>query len=153
MSRESSGPLTRRSGPGPAATGRRGLGKAGLDLDGWSAAEAQSAAEEHRDTAEETDWRAAARWLARVEQFARRAEEEASQAVLDATAGAWHNALEHAQRARACEILTARTVWRGTPTTWQPLLRALFAAMPDHPAPEAACRADAQTGLPVTAPG
>jgi hypothetical protein len=106
-------------------------GKAGLDLDGWSAAEAEAAAEEHRGTAEEADWRAAARWLARVEQFARRAEAEASQAVRDAAAGAWHDALEHARRARACEFMTGRTVWRGTPTTWQPLLRAVFAATPD----------------------
>lgn len=121
------------------------FGKAGLDLDGWSAVEAQAAAEEHRGMpAEETDWRAAVRWLARVEQFARRSEEEAFQAVLDATAGAWRNALEHAQRARACEFLTSRTVWRGTPTTWQPLLRAVFAAMPDQPAPEAAARYDLQ---------
>jgi hypothetical protein len=130
------------------------FGKAGLDLDGWSAAEAQAAAEEHRGTEEETDWRAAARWLVRVEQFARRAEQEASQAVLDATAGTWHNALEHAQRARGCEFVTGRTVWHGTPTTWQPLLRAVFAAMPDHPAPAAAAKWNAlQPGLPVAVPG
>jgi hypothetical protein len=129
------------------------FGKTGLNLDGWSAAEAQAAAEEQRGTAEEADWRAAARWLARVEQFAQRAEQEASQAVLDAAAGAWRGALEHTQRARACEFLTGRTVWRGTPTTWQPLLRAVFAAMPDHAVAENACHADAQTGLPVTSPG
>ena len=106
------------------------FGKAGLDLDGWSAAEAEAVAEEQRGTAEETDWRGASRWLARVEQFARRAEEEATLAVQDATAGAWRNALDHAQHARGYEFLTGRTVWRGTPTTWQPLLRAVFAAMP-----------------------
>ncbi len=129
------------------------FGKAGLDLDGWSAAEAQAAAEEHRGMpAEETNWRAAARWLAGVEQFARRAEEEAFQAVLDATAGGWRNALEHAQWARACEFLTARTVWRGTPTTWQPLLRTVFAAMPDHLGCQERRAADAGTNLPVTAP-
>ena len=77
------------------------FGKGGLDLDGWSTAEAQAAAEERRGTAEEPDWRAAARWLEQVEQFARRAEEEASQAVIDAGTGAWRSALEHAQRARA----------------------------------------------------
>ena len=41
------------------------FGKAGLDLDGWSAAEAEAVAEEQRGTAEETDWRGASRWLAR----------------------------------------------------------------------------------------
>jgi hypothetical protein len=128
------------------------FGKAGLDLEGWSAAEAQAAAEEHRGLAEESYWRAASSWLTRVEQYARRAEEEARQAVLDATAGDWCNALKHAQWARACEFLTARTVWRGTPTTWQPLLRAVFAAMPDHPAPEAAAaRDDLQAGLTAAA--
>ena len=67
----------------------------------------------------------------------RGADTEASQAVQAAAVGAWREALAHAQAARVCEYLTGRTVWRGNPTTWQPLLRAVFAALPDHPAPEA----------------
>ena len=118
-------------------------GKAGLDLDGWTAEEAAAAAQDHRGTAGEADWRDASRWLARVEQFARRAEVEASQAVQAAAAGAWNDALGHAKWAQACEFLTGRTVWRGSPSTWQPLLRAIFAAMP----------AGRPTELPVAASG
>ena len=45
-------------------------GKAGLDLDGWTAAEAEACAVQHKGTALEVDWRAAAQWLGRVEQCA-----------------------------------------------------------------------------------
>ncbi len=113
-------------------------GKAGLDLDGWTAAEAEAFAGRHKGTAMEVDWRDAAQWLARVEQWARRADAEAFQAVQSAATGAWRDALAHAQAVRVCEHLTGRTLWRGTPTTWQPMLRAVFAALPDHPAPAAA---------------
>ena len=113
-------------------------GKAGLDLDGWTAAEAAEFAGRHKGTDLETDWQAAARWLARVEQCARRADEQASQAVQAAAAGDWRDALAHAQAACVCEHMTGRTLWRGTPTTWQPLLRAVFAALPDHPGAHAA---------------
>ena len=65
-----------------------------------------------------------------MEHFAPQPQEEATLAVQDATAGAWRNALEHAEQTQTYEFLTGRTVSRGTPTTWQPLVRAVVAAMP-----------------------
>jgi len=93
------------------------FGRDGLDLNGWTAEKAQSAADERRDAPAEELWQAAAAWLSRLEHFARRAEEEAVQAVQEASAGAWRAALRHAQRAREFEYATGRSVWRGTPTT------------------------------------
>ena len=124
------------------------FGRNGLDLNGWTAEEAEAAAEERRGVADEQQWRAAA-WLRRLEHFARRAEEEGGRAVYSASAGARRDALEHARRAREIEFATGRSVWRGTPMTWQPLLRAVFAASPDHPAEAAA---EARTELPMTTP-
>lgn len=122
------------------------FGSLGLDLNGWTSAEATAAADERRGTAEETDWRAAAKWLARVEQYARYAEDEAAKAVKTAAAGAWEKAYDHARLARGAEYLTSRAMWRGTPTTWQPLLRAVFDAMPRG-------MAGARVELPASVPG
>jgi len=113
------------------------FGKTGLDLQGWRAAEARVLAEErllariaspHSHGAEADDWVAAARWLAQVEEHAKRAEARAAAAVGAAEVGRWHEALQFAEHAWALEFGTGRAVWHNFPLAWQHLLRAAEAA-------------------------
>lgn len=96
-----------------------------LDLNGWTAAEAESMAIESRNTEEVEDWTTAAQWLAQVEQNATQAESQAALAVVAANAGEWGEALEHARRAVLLEFAAGRPLWHRTPLVWQPLFNAI----------------------------
>jgi hypothetical protein len=105
------------------------FGKTGLDLNGWTADEAESMAVESigRDDAE--DWGVAATWLRRIERSATDAETEASLAVAAAHAGKWDEAVRCARRARGVEFMSGRTLRRGPPLTWGPLCQMIEAAL------------------------
>lgn len=88
------------------------FGEGDLDLNGLRASQAALLA---RATAgrEAQDWRAAARWLAEVEEQAAEADREAWSAVLLAFDGRSGEALEHARRACAIEArYHAAPVWQ-----------------------------------------
>jgi hypothetical protein len=106
-------------------------GFAGLDLNGVSAAEAETLAVESIGTVEADAWEAAARWLRDIERWAGQAEREATLAVAAANAGAWRVALGHARRAWWLEFHTGRPL-RHSPTTWEPLFRAVKLAAAGH---------------------
>jgi hypothetical protein len=99
------------------------FGKARLDLNGVTAAEAEAEGAAGPEAAH--DWREAVRWLARVEMSAREAEREAGEAVAFARAAAWQNAARHAQRAWALEFTTGRPLWRRPSYTWRTLNQAI----------------------------
>lgn len=101
------------------------FGNGDLDLNGWTAAEAESMAVESRDAEEVEDWTTAAQWLAGVEQNAAQAESQAALAVAAADAGEWGEAIEHARRAVLLEFAAGRPLWHLTPLTWQPLFNAI----------------------------
>ena len=96
------------------------FGKTGLDLNGWTATQAETRARETEHTLAE-DWRSAARWLGYVEIHARQAENEAREAVAAAQAGSWRDARHHAVRAWALEFATGRPLRHGFPVAWQRL--------------------------------
>jgi hypothetical protein len=108
-------------------------GKQKLDLNGWTAAEARKKAGTCSNTAAVADWQGAAEWLAKIEQQAEQAEEQASRAVRAVSAGLWMEALDEARQAWASEFATGRMIWRGFPMTWQRLFLAIEAAVPDYP--------------------
>src|SRR4051794_4326523 len=87
------------------------FGKACLDLNGLKAAQATLMAGA-TSGAEAAAWRAAASWLAEIEQDARNAAAEARTAAALAAAGQLRDALEHADRACALEAKYHR------PLTW-----------------------------------
>ncbi len=99
-------------------------GFAGLDLNGVSAAEAETLAVESVGTVAADAWEAAARWLRDIERRAAQAEREAALAVAAANAGAWHVALGHARNSWRLEYQTGRPL-RHSPSTWAPLYRAV----------------------------
>jgi hypothetical protein len=99
------------------------FGRTGLDLCGWAAADAVGMALEAVGRKEAVDWSAAADWLAKVEQYARKAKDQAVAAVAAAEAERWEEALNHAQRAWALEFATGRPLWHGPPYAWQRLRR------------------------------
>jgi hypothetical protein len=112
------------------------FGRAGLDLNGWTAAEAETRAVEAAGGDDRETWTAAADWLREVERRAAQAEIRALQAVAAARKGLWPLAVENARRAWALEFQTGRTL-RRQPPTWQPLykvLRAIAQAQGEHPA-------------------
>jgi hypothetical protein len=101
------------------------FGNQDLDLNGWTAAEAESMSVESTDPEEVEDWMAAARWLAKVEENAAQAEGQAALAVAAANVREWGEALEHARRAVLLEFASGRPLWHGMPLTWQPLWDAI----------------------------
>lgn len=107
------------------------FGKTGLDLNGWSAAEAEVKADNTDGTAGD-DWVSAARWLSNVEHHAGRAESEAIQAVANAEAGNWDNARRHAVRAWLFEFATGRPLRHGFPVAWQRLRQVIEEAADAH---------------------
>jgi hypothetical protein len=110
------------------------FGLSRLNLDGWTAAEAEAqAVEVGRD--ERLDWEAAALWLEEVERRAREAEAEAERAITAASAGAWREAADHALRAWSLEFATGRT-FRRQPVTWQGLYEILDETAEAHGEPE-----------------
>lgn len=106
------------------------FGPADLNLEGWTAAEAEAQAVEVGREAR-GDWEAAAAWLAMVERRAEKAEAAAEQAIKAASAGSWSDAAAHAHRACALEFSTGRP-FRRQPATWQHLDAVLAAAAQAH---------------------
>jgi len=103
------------------------FGRARLDLQGVSAAEAESRSVESIWRRQSEPWEEAAAWLRRLEGQAALAEEQASLAVAAAHRGEWREALAHAHRAWALEVNSGRHLRHETPA-WQPLFRAIEAA-------------------------
>jgi hypothetical protein len=109
------------------------FGKAGLDLNGWTAAEAEAVSRETIDGSRKEDWCSAVRWLSEVEARAQEAEKTAVAAVKAASAGLWEDALRHAERAWALEFSTGRPFRRGFPLAWQALREAIETAYLEEP--------------------
>jgi hypothetical protein len=112
------------------------FGPAALDLQGWTAAEAEARAVE-APAAQRKDWEAAARWLREVERRAEEAETEAELAVRATAAGDWAQAVEHAWVAWSIEFSTGRP-FRQDPPTWQRLYKAVVGATRGRTGREAA---------------
>lgn len=104
------------------------FGNNDLDLNGWTAAEAESMAVESTDPEEVEDWTAAAAWLVQIEKNAGQAEAQAALAVAAANAEEWTEALEHARRALLLEFASGRPLWNSGPLTWQGLWNAIHDA-------------------------
>ena len=111
------------------------FGPAALDLQGWTAAEAEARAVE-APAEQRKDWEAAARWLREVERRAEEAEAEAEMAVRAAAAGDWPQAAEHAWMAWSIEFSTGRPFRQGA-TAWQRLYKAVTAGASAHDEREA----------------
>jgi hypothetical protein len=112
------------------------FGPTGLNVGGWTAAEAEAVAAEMVGTEEGEVWSAAARWLAGVQISARQAEAQGGLAVAAARAGKWGEALAHAQRAWALEFAAGRPLRRALPPAWLGLYRAVRAANTARGRPE-----------------
>jgi hypothetical protein len=102
------------------------FGRARLDLQGLTAAEAETRAVESAPPEERKAWEEAALWLREVERRAERAESQARLAVAAANAGEWRQAVVHAQRAWALEFSTGRLM-RHYGTTWHRLYEVIEA--------------------------
>jgi hypothetical protein len=108
------------------------FGRARLDLQGISAAEAEARAVESIWRRQGQLWEEAAEWLRRLEARARLAEEQASLAVAAAHRGEWAEALAHARQAWALEVNSGRTLWTDA-LAWRPLYWAIEAAASGWP--------------------
>jgi hypothetical protein len=97
------------------------FGKSGLNLKGWTAAQARAMAQETLDPVAAADWKRAGEWLGQVERFAREAETQAQHALKQAEQGHWQEALRFAEKAWALEFSTGRPLRLGVFFTWQPL--------------------------------
>jgi len=104
------------------------FGASGIDLNGWTAAEARAVAHEPIDPEQVEDWSAAAVFLTRIERQAGQAEAEATLALAAANAGDWPEAVKHARRAYAVEFASGRPLWRPGPLTWGPFYNAVRTA-------------------------
>jgi hypothetical protein len=111
------------------------FGSAGLNLEGWTADEAEARAVEAGPHDRQV-WEEAARWLEEVERRAHEAEAEAVLALESAGAGRWQEAAKHAARAWSLEFATGRP-FRRQPATWQGFAQVLAAAAQAHPEPGA----------------
>jgi hypothetical protein len=117
-------------------------GRKGLDLNGWTVAEANYVAARTVDPEERAEWTEAANWLVRLKAHSQWAEQQATLAVAAARAGRWEEALQRVRWARALEFSTGRNLRRAEPSTWDPLFRAIEAAIQAQVCPaEAAGRA------------
>jgi hypothetical protein len=96
------------------------FGPSKLNLQDWTASEAETKAVETAGLERGDDWLVAAKWLERVEQRAEKAEAEAALAVAAANADAWPEAVQHARQAWSLEFHTGRPL-RHHPPTWQHL--------------------------------
>lgn len=108
------------------------VGKSGLDLNGWTAAEADGMYMETMDTTQKEDWRVAARWLAVIERRAHEAEKKAAAAVEAAGAARWEEALHNAELAASLEFSTGRVLRHGFPVAWQSLREEIEAGYIAH---------------------
>lgn len=96
------------------------FGKTGLNLNGWTTAQATGMALETMDAVVSEDWSAAATWLSLVEHHARQAQAKAASALEAVRQDRWEEALHFAEWAWALEFATGRPFRRGFPLTWQP---------------------------------
>jgi|GEM_PF-3230553 len=106
------------------------FGKAGLNLQGCTAQEAEARANapgEPRD-----DWLAASHWLRQIEQCADRAETQAALALAAANAGDLRCALQHAESACAIEQATGR-VEATRSSVWGDFRRAIASTIHETP--------------------
>ncbi len=110
------------------------FGTTNLNLNGWTAAQAEAVAGYNTWTEEGENWRQAAWWLGRVEEHARLAEAEAAAAVAGAKAGNWLEAFHHAEKAWALEFATGRPLRHRHPLTWQKFRQAVETALLAHEA-------------------
>jgi hypothetical protein len=108
------------------------FGKTGLDLNGWTAAQAEAMFLETMDTTRQQDWRVAVRWLAVIERRAQEAETKAAAAVAAAGAGRWEEALHNAELAGSLEFSTGRALRHGLPLAWQTLREEIEAGYIAH---------------------
>lgn len=110
------------------------FGRERLNLQGWTAAEAESRAVESIWDKDSQVWVEAAGWLRRVEAQAAVAEAQAGLAVAAAHRGEWAEALACAHRAWSLELNSGRPL-RHEPPVWKWLFRAVAAACPPEAAP------------------
>ncbi len=101
------------------------FGAVGLDLNGWSSAEAKAMAAETIDPLRASEWRAAMEWLAYVEKKADEAAVEGALALAAANAGCAEEAIEHARCAWMFEREVARPSPRAEAPTWESLVQAI----------------------------
>jgi hypothetical protein len=113
----------------------------GLDVRGWTSADAEARAAEASDPLLREDWAAVAWWLREVEQRSFQAEAGATRALRAASAGEWSEAVDHARRAWALEFATGRPIRR--PPTWQRFYQVISTA--------ARAQAEGKPSLPVLA--
>jgi hypothetical protein len=90
-----------------------------LNLKGCTAAWARTMAARTANHRACADWEQAATWLAKVEDYAHRAQEKAGAALRAAENGLWREAMANAICACAMEFATARGIWRNGPLAWQ----------------------------------
>ncbi len=107
-------------------------GKSGLNLQGWTAAQARAMAQETTDPQAVEDWYLASHWLTQIEHNARQAQIKGAAAVQAAEAGKWREALANAEWAWALEFATGRPLRRSWPLAWQRLREVIEAAMFAH---------------------
>jgi hypothetical protein len=93
------------------------LAPGGMNVQGWSAAEAEARAMQSVGSQERSDWAAVASWLEEVERRAEQAEAQAALALAAANAGDWSEAVRYARRAWALEFATGRPIRRAP--AWQ----------------------------------
>jgi len=103
-------------------------GKTGLNLQGWTAAEARAMAHE----TEAEDWLQACLWLAQTEHHAQLAEKSAAEAMQAASEGRWRDALTSAEWAWSLEFSTGRPLRHRPPQVWQRLREVIEAAYLAH---------------------
>lgn len=113
------------------------FGESGLDLNGWTAAQAEAMFMETMDSIRREDWRVAVRWLAAIEQRAQEAEKKAAAAVEAAGAGRWDEALHNAELAGSLEFSTGRALRHCFPLAWQALREEIEAGYIAHQLKEA----------------
>jgi hypothetical protein len=123
------------------------FGKGGLDLNGWSARQAEIMARETRGLPVGDDWQAAVEYLAQIERQAEQAENEAVAAVAAAERRDWPTAIDRARRAWLIEVGTGRLRWHGFPFSWQPLRQAVEAAAKAQDAVSAASESTGRVTL------
>ncbi len=108
----------------------------GVNLNGWTARDAEALALSAPDDKERQAWAAAAKWLRQVEHRAEQAEALATRAMAAANFGRWPDAVEHARRAWALEFATGRALCH-EPPTWRRLYEVIKGAARAHTSPGA----------------
>lgn len=124
-----------------------------LDLNDWPSLGAAIMADRARSAEQRRHWRLAARWLAHIEERAKRAELFAGLAVAAANTGQWPEARRLSAEAWALESSTGRPFFRGLPPAWQRLAEMLEAAAAHRPRTEPVnCDEDPRASCPARWP-